>query len=252
MERNCILFFIKSPEPGQVKRRLAASLGETAATELYSTFVLDTLTTLDTCGANLLVSFYPPEAKKSIAAWLGSHYSYLPQRGGDLGQRMKNGFIDAFDRGFERVVIVGSDIPDLPRDVIEGAFKSLQTGDAVLGPSFDGGYYLIGFKCDTFQPQAFEGIVWGTETVYQTTIDFLRTKGLSLQTLPTWNDIDTVNDLKDLFQRNRQTAFSSSQSFAYLIDNPSVRGGTSTPDSCNTTDDMSQNSDGKKKMPKVI
>jgi len=246
IERNCILFFIKSPEPGQVKRRLAASLGETAATELYSTFVLDTLTTLDTCGANLLVSFYPPEAKKSIAAWLGSHYSYLPQRGGDLGQRMKNGFIDAFDRGFERVVIVGSDIPDLPRDVIEGAFKSLQTGDAVLGPSFDGGYYLIGFKCDTFQPQAFEGIRWGTETVLQATTSYLRTKGLSLHTLRPWNDIDTVADLKDLFQRNRETAFSASQTISYLW------GVKSTLDACNTTHDRSQNSDGKKKMPKVI
>jgi len=236
VDRNCILFFVKFPEPGQVKRRLAASLGARVATELYSTFVLDALATLDTCGASLLVSFYPPEAEKSIVAWLGSHYSYLAQRGADLGQRMKNGFIDAFDRGFQQVIIVGSDIPDLPRNVIEGAFESLQTEDAVLGPSFDGGYYLIGFKCDTFQPQAFEGIVWGTETVYQSTIDLLRNKGLSLHTLPTWNDIDTVNDLKDLLQRNRQTAFSSSQTISYLLD----RGVKSTLDSCNATEDRSQ------------
>ena len=247
MEHNCILFFIKSPEPGQVKRRLAASLGETVATQLYSTFVLDSLATLDTCGVNLLLSFYPPEAKKSMVAWLGCHYAYLPQRGADLGQRMKNAFIDAFDRGFQQVIIVGSDIPDLPRNVIEDAFDSLQTRDAVLGPSFDGGYYLIGFKRDTFQPQAFEGIRWGTETVFQETIDRLRTKGLSLHTLPTWNDIDTVNDLKGLLQRNRQTAFSSSQTISYLLD----RGGTSAFDSCSTTEDRSQNSEGKKKMPKM-
>jgi rSAM/selenodomain-associated transferase 1 len=224
--QNCILFFIKSPERGQVKRRLAASLGETVATELYITFVIDALATLDTCRARVVVCFYPPEKERSIVAWLGRHHSYLPQRGEDLGQRMKNAFIDAFDRGFQQVIIVGSDIPDLPRAVIEDAFESLQTRDAVFGPSFDGGYYLIGFKRHTFQPQAFEGIVWGTETVFQATIDRLRTKGLSLRTLPTWNDIDTLADLKDLFQRHRQTAFSSSQTISYLW------GVKSTLDSC--------------------
>ena len=245
-EQNCILFFIKSPERGQVKRRIAASLGETVATELYSTFVIDALVTLDTCGARVVVCFYPPEGEKSIVAWLGKHHSYLPQRGADLGQRMKNAFIDAFDRGFQQVIIVGSDIPDLPRDVIEGAFESLKTRDAVIGPSFDGGYYLIGFKRDTFQPQAFEGIRWGTETVLQATTSYLRTKGLSLHTLRPWNDIDTVADLKDLFQRNRETAFSASQTISYLW------GVKSTLDACNTTHDRSQNSDGKKKMPKMI
>jgi hypothetical protein len=224
MEQNCILFFIKSSERGQVKRRLAASLGETVATELYTTFVIDALVTLDTCGAHVVVCYYPPKGEKSIVAWLGRHHSYLPQRGADLGQRMKNAFIDAFDRGFQQVIIVGSDIPDLPRNVIEDAFESLKTRDAVFGPSFDGGYYLIGFKRDTFQPQAFEGIRWGTETVFQETIDRLRTKGLSLHTLPTWNDIDTLADLKDLLQRNRQTAFSSSQTISYLLDNAAVLG----------------------------
>jgi rSAM/selenodomain-associated transferase 1 len=222
MEKNCILFFIKSPERGQVKRRLAACLGETVATELYSTFVLDALTTVDNCGVPLMVCFYPPESRKRIVEWLGLHYSYLPQRGTDLGQRMKNGFLDAFDRGFQHVIIVGSDIPDLPRDIIAVAFESLTTRDVVLGPSFDGGYYLIGFKRDTFFPQAFEGILWGTQTVLQETINCLRTKRLSLHTLPAWNDIDTVTDLKDLFHRNRQTAFCSSQTISYLLENAAV------------------------------
>jgi len=245
MEQNCILFFIKSPERGQVKKRLAATLGETVATALYSTFVLDALATLDTCEARAILCFYPPAAKKSIQAWLGRQYAYLPQRGKDLGQRMKNGFIDAFDLGFKRVVIVGSDIPDLPREVIAGAFASLTTRDAVLGPSFDGGYYLIGFNQDTFQPQAFEGIRWGTETVLQATASYLRTKGLSLHTLRPWNDIDTVADLKDLLQRNRQTPFAASQTISYL------RGVTSTLDSCTTTESRSQHSAGKEKMPKM-
>ena len=224
VDRNCILFFVKSPEQGKVKKRLAASLGETVAVKLYTSFVFDALATLNTCGVRVVVCFSPPAARKSVVAWLGHHYAYMPQRGVDLGQRMKNGFIDAFDRGFQQVIIVGSDIPDLPRNVIEEAFESLIYRDTVLGPSFDGGYYLIGFKRDTFTPLVFEGIQWGTETVVQETIDRLRTKGLSLHTLPTWNDIDTLPDLKDFFQRNRNTAFSSSQTVSYLLENAAILG----------------------------
>jgi rSAM/selenodomain-associated transferase 1 len=224
VDQNCILFFVKSPEQGKVKRRLAASLGETVASALYTSFVFDALATLDTCGARVVVCFSPPEARKSVVAWLGQHYVYMPQKGADLGQRMKNAFIDAFDRGFQQVLIVGSDIPDLPRNVIEDAFAFLKNRDAVLGPSFDGGYYLIGFKRSTFTPLAFEEIGWGAETVLQETIDRLRTKGLSLHTLPTWNDIDTLADLKDFFQRNRQTAFSSSQTISYLLENAAILG----------------------------
>ena len=250
VDQNCILFFVKSPKQGQVKRRLATSLGETVATALYTTFVCDALATLDTCGARVVVCFSPPEAKKSLVAWLGQHYAYLPQRGGDLGQRMNNGFIDTFGRGFQQVIIVGSDIPDLPRDVIEDAFASLETRDAVLGPSFDGGYYLIGFKRDTFQPLVFEGIRWGTETVFQETINRFRAKGLSLDILPTWNDIDTLIDLKDFFQRNRQTASSSSQTISYILENAALRGSMALFDSCDATEDRSQNSEGKGKITK--
>ena len=240
VDRNCILFFVKSPEQGKVKRRLAASLGETVAAALYTSFVVDALATLDTCGARVVVCFSPPEARKSVVAWLGQHYAYMVQRGGDLGQRMKNGFIDAFDRRFQQVIIVGSDIPDLPGNVIEEAFESLMKRDAVLGPSFDGGYYLIGFRRDTFTPRAFEGIGWGTETVFQETIDRFRTKGLSLHTLPTWNDIDTLPDLKDFFKRNRNTGFSSSQTISYLLENEAIQDSISMVESCRSTGCRSQ------------
>ena len=100
VEQNCILFFVKSPERGDVKKRLAVSLGETVTAALYTAFVFDALATLDTCRASLVVCFSPPEARKSMVAWLGQQYRYMPQRGVDLGQRMKNGFIDA-DMMFE-------------------------------------------------------------------------------------------------------------------------------------------------------
>lgn len=216
MDHNCILFFVKYPERGQVKRRLAASLGEVVATEIYAAFVLDSLATLDTCRARVMVCFYPPSAKKRIISWLGRHHAYLPQRGGDLGQRMKNGLQDAFDRGFQQAVIVGSDIPDLPAEVIESALASLNTRDAVVGPSVDGGYYLIGFRHDTFLPQAFEGIAWGTETVYKETVTILENRDLAVASLPRWNDIDTAEDLKELLYRSRHTPFCSSKTISCI------------------------------------
>lgn len=222
MNSSCILFFVKYPERGQVKRRLAAVLGESVATELYTHFVVDALTMMKTCGVSVVVCFHPPDAGKRVVAWLDDNYLYLPQRGADLGQRMKNSLIDAFERGFQQAVIVGSDIPDLPGDRITRAFEVLAARDAVVGPSGDGGYYLIGLKHDTFLPQAFEGIPWGTATVFDATVNCLRTYGRSLDVLPPWNDIDTIADLRDFFQRNRKTGFSSSHTISYLLKHAAV------------------------------
>ena len=129
---------------------------------------------------------------------LGPEYRYLPQRGRDLGERMKNGFLDTFTRGFEKVVLIGSDIPDLPLSFVEEAFTSLSEMDAVIGPSFDGGYYLIGFTKGAFLPRVFEGIAWGTEKVFKSTIQILTDEKRKLYVLPRWRDIDTIEDLKDL------------------------------------------------------
>jgi rSAM/selenodomain-associated transferase 1 len=191
-----LLFFIKNPEKGKVKTRLASAVGEKKAVKLYKRFLLEMLFTLNR-GTFLFYLCYSPESPLSdLKDWLGDHYLYMPQSGENLGERMKNGFAEAIFMNFKRVVLIGSDIPDLPLEFIEEAFTSLMEKDAVIGPSFDGGYYLIGFKDKTFSPRVFEGIRWSTQSVFEKTLNILKQEGLAVHTLQPLRDIDTVEDLR--------------------------------------------------------
>ena len=129
--RNCILFFAKYPKKGEVKKRLSAVLGDDLTVELYKNFVMDSLVTLKENSAQLILCCYPPDSQKEFMEWLGMHHDFLPQEGGDLGQRMKYCFVNAFNRGFQFLVAIGSDIPDLPCEFIKEAFSSLKTHDVV-------------------------------------------------------------------------------------------------------------------------
>jgi rSAM/selenodomain-associated transferase 1 len=196
LDDRCLLFFIKNPEKGKVKTRLASAIGDRMAVKLYKRFLLETLFTLNG-GTFLFYLCYSPESPlRDLKDWLGHHYLYMPQAGEDLGERMKNGFVEAISMNFKRVVLIGSDIPDLPLEFIEEAFTSLREKDAVIGPSFDGGYYLIGFKNETFSPKVFEGIHWSTASVFEKTLKVLTEEGLTVHTLRPLRDIDTVEDLR--------------------------------------------------------
>jgi rSAM/selenodomain-associated transferase 1 len=146
----------------------------------------------------LYICFFPNNAQTPIRNWLGREYRYMPQNGKDLGERMKNGFIDGFALGYKRIVLIGSDIPDLPMRHIEEAFESLKKMDAAIGPAYDGGYYLIGFKDMAFFPQVFEGIAWGTKNVFGETMKKFKRSRRVVYTLPYQRDIDTAEDLKRL------------------------------------------------------
>ena len=198
MDDRCLLFFVKYPEKGKVKSRLAAVIGDDSAVSLYKNLVAQMLSTLKEGTFPLYICFFPKNAQKPIKNWLGREYHYIPQNGKDLGERMRNGFIDGFAMGYKRVVLIGSDIPDLPMKYIEEAFKSLKEMDAVIGPAFDGGYYLIGFRDKSFFPQLFEGIAWGTENVFDETMKKLKRFKRAVHTLPYHRDIDTAEDLKHL------------------------------------------------------
>jgi rSAM/selenodomain-associated transferase 1 len=193
-----LLFFIKNPEKGKVKTRVASAIGDKMAMKLYRRFLLEMLSTLNRGTFLFYLCFHPENSLNDLKDWLGDHYLYTPQMGENLGQRMKNGFVEAFSMNFKRVVLIGSDIPDLPLEFIEEAFNSLGEKDAVIGPSLDGGYYLIGFRDKTFSPKVFEGIPWSTERVFEDTMKILKQEGLLVHTLPRWRDIDTIEDLKNL------------------------------------------------------
>ena len=114
LDDRCLLFFVKNPERGKVKSRLAAVIGDDLAVSLYKNLVAQMLSTLKEGNFPAYVCFFPKNAQKPMKNWLGTEFRYIPQNGKDLGERMKNGFIDGFAMGYRRVVLIGSDIPDLP------------------------------------------------------------------------------------------------------------------------------------------
>jgi hypothetical protein len=214
---NCVLFFVKYPLQGKIKTRLAAELGEEIIVELYKNFVLDTLSTIRRLNVPFRICFHPESAGDKMKGWLGEQYVYIAQEGSNLGQRMKNALAQTFEENFSRAILVGSDIPDLPADFLIQALQSLESNHAVIGPGSDGGYYLIGFSKAHFLPEAFDDISWSTENVFQQTIDVLEEHSSNVHILPEWSDVDTPVDLRELINRNRNTAFEKSKTFSYLL-----------------------------------
>jgi hypothetical protein len=215
---QCALIFIKSPEPGQVMTRLSRDIDEDLVLSLYKKFGLDFLKTLRRGNYAFKIIFTPPESEEKISAWLGKDYAYEPQAGKDLGERMKNAFCNAFLEGFTRVLLIGSDIPDLPDNILQNAF-GLDSYDAVIGPAFDGGYYLIGFKNNTFLPEIFEEISWSTETGFTRTMEIFNKYHNKVHKLPKWGDVDRIEDLRALVERNRHTGFAGSETMAFISKN---------------------------------
>lgn len=216
---SCILFFIKFPEKGSVKTRLAKDLDYGFVQTLYRNFVLDLLETLAKVKWPIIVYFHPPESGAAVSVWLGKNYSYAPQKGVDLGERMKNAFADAFADGFSKAILIGSDLPDLQNNVLDMAFNALNVNDIVIGPSVDGGYYLIGFRNNSFLPEVFKGISWGTDTVLKDTLKILKEKNYMVSILPELRDVDTIEDLKALYERNKDTAFADSRTMKFIPNN---------------------------------
>ncbi len=214
---RCLAMMIRHPEPGQVKTRLAKRYGDAFAAELYGCFVEDLLGTLAPGNHHLEIFFTPARKSREIAERFGVRLSYTPQEGRDIGQRMESALRSCFARGFATVILIGSDFPDLTAQAVEEAFEALEQGaDAVVGPALDGGYYLIGFRAADFDPDLFRAMPWGTETVFQETVDRLRARGSRVHLAEPWRDIDRPEDLEALQARHGNTAFSRSRTMRFL------------------------------------
>jgi rSAM/selenodomain-associated transferase 1 len=140
----------------------------------------------------------------------------MPQEGNNLGERMEQAFRRIFSEGVSRAVLIGSDIPDLPPALLQDAVERLDRMGAVIGPSKDGGYYLIGFRKDTFFPDIFHGPEWSTDTVFRKTMEIFGQERHEVSVLPAMQDVDTVTDLNDLIERGRGSACRPSRTMGYL------------------------------------
>jgi rSAM/selenodomain-associated transferase 1 len=213
---SCVLMLVKYPEKGKVKVRLTRRIDDDLVVRIYRNFVLDSLSVLKRSGIPFIVCFHPADSLDRFEGWLGTQYDYMPQRGRDLGERLRNGLADVIERGYKSAMAIGSDTPDLPEDILLQGRTALETHDVVIGPSPDGGYYLIGFRRSAFLPEAFEGIKWSADTVYLKTVRKLEAAGRSIHVLPVWWDIDTFDDLVALDRGNRNPNFASSETMQFL------------------------------------
>ena len=190
---SAILVFVRAPEAGRVKTRLAATLGAEGALRVYRRLAEHTIREARAAGAELRIHFTPPDRKAEVRAWLGDGPLYLPQSAGDLGARMEAAFRAAFAAGAERVVIIGSDLPDLSAALLRRALDALHTHPAVLGPARDGGYYLLGMR--TMIPGIFTDIPWSTHEVLALTLARMRAAAIVPALLEPLSDVDEADDL---------------------------------------------------------
>jgi len=193
---TALIVFAKAPIPGEVKTRLCPPLDPDEAASLHGTLVLDTVERAKgLAGASLYVAGAPDLAHPFFKVLEGRYGAkLLAQRGPDLGARMKWAMQDAFEQGAEDVLLTGTDLPTLPRARLMESLTLIKKHDVVLGPTADGGYYLIGLR--KMVPALFEGIGWSTASVFADTKKKIEDAGLSLGLLPECRDLDTLEDLK--------------------------------------------------------
>ena len=196
-QTKAIVLFALDPVAGQVKTRLSPLLSQELILELYTRFLNDSIQKIcKVDGSDRFIGVTPSDSSGYFSRVnVESPLTIFIQEGEDLGEKMFNAFQARFNDGYERVVIIGSDSPSLPVAYIEQALNSDK--DLTIGPSTDGGYYLIGMyrkPVDVFAG----GIDWGSDKVLRQTLERVRKAECSLELLPPWYDVDRVEDLKFL------------------------------------------------------
>ncbi len=192
-----LIIFTRYPEAGRTKTRLIPVLGAVGAAVLQQQM---TELTIAKCRKLVAIRnlsfevFFHGGDRKLMQKWLGDELIYHPQGMGDLGVKMGQAFDQAFHFGIDRMVIIGTDCPELTVDILNEAFNSLNDRDLVLGEARDGGYYLIGLS--RLIPDLFVEIDWGTEVVFRQTKKVAEKLNLAVAYLPILNDIDRPEDLE--------------------------------------------------------
>ena len=189
--KNALIIFTRNPELGKVKTRLAAIIGNQSALEIYKLLINHTVRITSTINADKYV-FYSENIEQNDE-WNPAVFTKKLQNGKDLGERMKNAFNLLFKKGYQKIVIVGSDIYELDSKDIDDSFIALKKSPFVIGPAKDGGYYLLGMT--QLNNKIFKNKNWGMKTVFNDTIIDLKENAVAL--LSKKNDIDIYDDIKN-------------------------------------------------------
>tara|TARA_Y100000385_G_scaffold89193_1_gene91759 strand:+ start:105 stop:785 length:681 start_codon:yes stop_codon:yes gene_type:complete len=192
VSKKALIVFTRNPELGKCKTRLAATIGDKSALDVYR-FLLDhTVKITSPLSADVYV--YYSEKIREIDIWDTSIFRKKQQQGLDLGAKMQHAFTEVFGMGYQKAIIIGSDMYDINTQDLEDAFLTLEHNNFVVGPAQDGGYYLLGMK--QLKTSLFKNKKWGTTTVLSDTLQNLTLEKVSI--LPEKNDVDYFDDIRDI------------------------------------------------------
>ena len=193
MDKPALIIFVRDPKLGKVKTRLAKTVGDLKALIIYNELLDHTLSITKDLQCNKYIFYADGINENDI--WDNNIYRKKLQFGSDLGQRMSNAFLELFDIGHTKIIIIGSDCFELTKEIIENAFEQLSVSNIVIGPSRDGGYYLLGMQA--LFDSLFQNVAWSTDDVYKETIKRIMLNKNSVSELIMLNDVDEETDISE-------------------------------------------------------
>jgi uncharacterized protein len=219
MRRPVIAIMARAPS-SEGKSRLIRDLGTHDGAGLRLALLRDTLESVSALATEKAVLYTPPDRDAEIRAVTPFQAVFLPQRGSTLGERMREGARDLLTAGFDAAVLIGSDLPTLPPEHVSSALGVLTRGGEVLvlGPTDDGGYYLIGLTQS--RPEFFDHIPWGTPLVLQRTREAAEALGIPVETMPLWYDVDSASDLRRVWHHSEPPNSTARNTRAWLAAAP--------------------------------
>lgn len=202
-KKDVLIIFVRYPEPGAVKTRLAQRIGPERAASLYKLMAESIIDNTRSDDYEQAVFYTPISRKKELREWIDRDMTMYPQAEGDLGARLSAAFAEVFGRGAARAVVIGTDAPLVVREKVSRAFSELKTRDCVIGPCMDGGYYLLGLSGPHYS--VFRDISWGGDAVFGETVARIEEAGLRYLVTERSLDIDVWNDVLILAELLKET-----------------------------------------------
>lgn len=192
MRTRALIVMAKEPKAGEVKTKFTPEAADEASAKLYVCFLKDIFSlTGAILNADYFVSYYPEDTDDIYSHAIPGSFKLKPGRSKNKGNRLRNAFAELFKSSYREVIIVDSDIPQLPMGYIDRAFELLAENDVVIGPSLDGAYQMIGLS--TYREGIFEDIAWNRRTVLEETLMRIEDENLRVAVLPQWNEARMVS-----------------------------------------------------------
>lgn len=199
--KNALILMTRVPIPGKTKTRLETHFTPEQCAELHTCFLKDIYKASKAVSADVFVYFTPDRHRSKLSSILGREAVLRPQSDGGLGDRMLNAIRECLGEGYERCLLIGTDIPTVQAETLHAAFELLDYNEIVIGPTLDGGYYLIGMR--KAYNEVFDNTFYGVGSVFENTLQHIRQLGVSFSVLNQGYDIDTFGDLQYMIDMSR-------------------------------------------------